>query len=197
LNKTNFDKNGKNMATKGQVLVNSNSGDEYEFLQTSKDTNGKSMSLKLTLKTKGELVPNHLHILQDEHFEVISGKLTVILDGKSQILEAGQSINLPKYSRHNHYNNHDEELVIIQTVSPALDFENLMENLIGLTADGKMPNGKAGLVQELVTLKYLDSKSYLADIPIAIQNILMNLVAPIARLFGYRAIYQKYSGFEK
>lgn len=185
------------MATKGQVLVNSNTGDEYEFLQTSKDTNGKSMSLKLTLKTKGELVPNHLHILQDEHFEVISGKLTVILDGKSQILEAGQSINLPKNSRHNHYNNHDQELVIIQTVSPALDFENLMENLIGLTADGKMPNGKAGLVQELVTLKYLDSKSYLADIPIAIQNILMNLVAPIARLFGYRAIYQKYSGFEK
>jgi hypothetical protein len=48
-----------------------------------------------------------------------------------------------------------------------------------------------------VALKYLDSKSYLADIPIGIQKLLMHIVAPIGRLFGYRAIYKKYSGIEK
>ena len=73
----------------------------------------------------------------------------------------------------------------------------LLENIIGLTIDGKMPNGKAGLAQELVTLKYLDSKSYLADVPVGVQNLLMNTVAPIARLFGKRAIYKKYSDIEK
>jgi len=55
-----------------------------------------------------------------------------------------------------------------------LDFEYLMENLVGLAADGKSKNGKYGLVQELVTLKYIDSKAFLADIPIAIQKVLMN-----------------------
>jgi hypothetical protein len=60
-----------------------------------------------------------------------------------------------------------------------------------------MPNGKAGLIQELVTLKYLDSKSYLANIPQGLQKFLMNVVGPIARMFGYRAIYKKYSGIEK
>lgn len=38
----------------------------------------------MTLKSKGEEVPNHFHALQDEHFEILSGKLTVLLDGKLQ-----------------------------------------------------------------------------------------------------------------
>ena len=55
----------------------------------------------------------------------------------------------------------------------------------------------AWLKNYIVSLKYLDSKSYLADIPISLQNILMNIIAPFGRLFGYRAIYKKYSGIEK
>ena len=185
------------MAIKGQILTNPDTGDIYEFLETAKDTNGEYIKVKMTLNTKGELVPNHFHVLQDESFEILSGNMTVWLDNKLQTVASGNSIFLPKNVAHNHYNAHDEALVYIHKVSPALDFEFLLENLIGLTADGKMKNGKAGLVQELVTLKYLDSKSYLADIPVAVQNVLMNLVAPIAKLLGYRAIYKKYSGFEK
>lgn len=185
------------MPTKGQILKNPQTGDEYEFLETSKDTNGERMSIKMTLHTKGKLVPNHFHVFQDEHFEVVSGTLTYWYEGKTQTLSAGQKMTLPKNTPHNHYNGGDEPVVLIQTVTPALDFEYLLENLIGLSNDGKMPNGKAGLVQELVSLKYLDSKSYLADVPVGVQKVLMNVVAPIARLFGYRAVYKKYSGVEK
>jgi len=66
-----------------------------------------------------------------------------------------------------------------------------------LAADGKAKNGKYGLVQELVMLKYGDSKSFLADIPIGVQKVLMNIIGPIGRLMGYRVIYKKYSGIEK
>jgi quercetin dioxygenase-like cupin family protein len=185
------------MPSKGQIMVNPDTGDIYEFLETAKDTNGQRVAIKMTLKSKGEQVPNHFHALQDEHFEILSGKLTVLLGGKLQELGVGERITLPKNQAHNHYNTGDEPAVFIQSVSPALDFDYLLENIIGLTIDGKMPNGKAGLVQELVTLKYLDSKSYLASIPVGVQTFLMNVVAPIARLFGYRAIYTKYSGIEK
>ena len=185
------------MPTTGQIMVNPDTGDVYEFLATAKDTDGQSVSIKMTLKSKGEQVPNHFHALQDEHFEILSGKLTGLLDGKQREIGVGEKITLPKNKPHNHYNSGDEPAVFIQSVSPALDFDYLLENIIGLTIDGKMPNGKAGLVQELVTLKYLDSKSYLASIPVGVQTFLMNVVAPIARLFGYRAIYTKYSGIEK
>jgi quercetin dioxygenase-like cupin family protein len=185
------------MPTKGQILTNPDSGDIYEFLETAKDTNGQRVTMKMTLKSTGKLVPNHFHALQDEHFEVVSGNLTILLDGKNLVLKQGEKMTLPKNKPHNHYNASNETVVLIQSVTPALDFDYLLENIIGLTIDGKMPNGKAGLIQELVTLKYLDSKTYLADIPQGMQKLLMNVIGPIGRIFGYRAIYKKYSDIEK
>ncbi len=118
-------------------------------------------------------------------------------NGAKRILSAGEKITVPKNKPHNHYNDHDEAVTYVQTVTPALDMDYFLETLLGLDGDGKAKNGKYGLVQELVLLKYLDSKSFLADMPIGIQKILMNIIAPIGRLMGYRAIYKKYSGIEK
>ena len=185
------------MPTKGQILTNPANGDIYEFVETAKDTNGQRVRINTTIKRKGPLVPNHFHVNQDETFEVIAGTLTIWLDGKKETLTTGEKVTLPKNKPHNHYNNDDVAVTYIHTVTPALDFDYFIENLIGLAADGKTKNGKYGLVQQLVSLKYVDSKSYLADIPIAVQKTLMNVVAPIGRLFGYRAIYKKYSDIEK
>jgi quercetin dioxygenase-like cupin family protein len=185
------------MPKKGQIIKNPTNGDSFEFLETAKDTNGERVTVKATINSQGQLVPRHFHVFQDETFEVISGQLTILFDGESKTLTSGEKITLPKNIPHNHYNNENFSVTYIQTVTPALDFDYLIENLVGLAADGKSKNGKYGLVQELVALKYLDSKSYLADIPIGIQKVLMNIVAPIGRLFGYRAIYKKYSGIEK
>lgn len=186
------------MAKKGQILKNPQSGDTYEFLETAKETNGERVTIKVTLKTKGPLVPDHMHLLQDESFEIVAGKLTILSAGKTTILSPGDKIAFPKNSPHNHYNDDDKtDTVFIQTLSPALDFEYLLETIVGLSADGKMPNGKAGLVQELVILKYIDSKSFLTKIPLGVQKLLMNTVAPVGRLLGYRAVYKKYSGIEK
>jgi len=184
------------MPQKGQILKNTATGDIYEYLELSKDTNGERITLKQTIN-KGQSYPNHFHTLQDESFEVLAGKLTVWSEGKTKTLSPGEKMILPKNKTHNHYNNDDEPVTFIQTVSPALDFEYWMENIIGLTTHGKIQNGKAGLLQDLVTLKYLDSKTFIPNIPLGIQKILMNIVGPIGRLFGYRAIYKKYSGIEK
>lgn len=185
------------MPTKGQTIFNPTNGDSYEFFETARDTNGERVTMKATIMSKGQLVPNHMHVFQDETFEVISGQLSIFFDGQTKKLSAGEKITLPKGLPHNHYNNENEQVTYIHTVTPALDFDFLIENLVGLAADGKSKNGKYGLVQELVSLKYLDSKSYLTDIPVGIQKVLMNIIAPIGRLFGYRAIYKKYSGIEK
>ncbi|MFN9590872.1 MAG: cupin domain-containing protein, partial [Bacteroidota bacterium] len=106
------------MPTTGQIMVNPDTGDVYEFLATAKDTEGQRVSIKMTLKSKGEQVPNHFHALQDEHFEILSGKLTVLLDGKQREIGVGEKITLPKNKPHNHYNSGDEPAVFIQSVSP-------------------------------------------------------------------------------
>jgi quercetin dioxygenase-like cupin family protein len=185
------------MATKGQMLSNPLTGDGYEFIETAADTNGGHVSVKATVKSKGKQVPDHIHVAQDETFEVLSGRLTVWADGKATTLEAGEKISLPRNQPHNHYNTDEGAVTYLHTVTPALDFEHLLENLVGLAADGKGKNGKFGLLQELVTLKYLDSKTYLAGVPIGVQKILMNTLGPVGRMLGYRALYKKYSGIEK
>lgn len=184
------------MPQKGKKQVNPATGDVYEFLELSSDSAGDRIRLKQTLH-KGQLYAAHFHTLQDEIFEVLEGQLTILFEGKTKTLIAGEKMFLPKNRPHNHYNGHDEPVTFIQTVSPALDFEYWIENIIGLTIDGKIKNGKAGMVQDLVTLRYLDSKTFLAGMPLSVQKTLMNLVGPIGRLSGYRAIYKKYSGIEK
>ncbi len=185
------------MPNQGQILVNPQTGDSIEFLETSVSSNGARVRIKVRSRRSGPVVPNHFHALQDETFEVESGKLTIWTRKNSFVIGPGEKIRLPKNQAHNHFNKEGEELVYIQTVEPALDFDYLIENIVGLTVDGKSKNGKFGLMQELVSLRYLDSKTYLAALPLGVQKVLMHTVAPVGRMLGYRAIYNKYSGIEK
>lgn len=185
------------MPTKGLVHTLPSNGNSYEYIETTEDTNGERVVMRATVYQKGPNVPNHIHVLQEENFEVLSGKLTILENGMTRVLSPGEKVTLPKMKAHNHYNDHDEAVTYIQTVTPGLDIDYLVETLLGLAADSKAKNGKYGLVQELVIIKYLDSKTYLADIPIGVQKVLMNIVGPMGRLMGYRAIYKKYSGIEK
>ncbi len=178
-------------------MINPVTGDRYEFLETAADSGGERVTLLATIHTRGLLVPDHFHVLQDEHFEVKFGELTVKLDGDTRTLQAGQSIELPRGVPHNHYNAQEEPVTYQHSVSPALDFDYFIENLMGLASEGKSKNGNYGFVQQLVTLKYMDSKAFLAGTPVGVQKLLMNTVAPVARLLGYRAVYKRFSGIEK
>ncbi|MBK9151026.1 MAG: cupin domain-containing protein [Saprospiraceae bacterium] len=185
------------MSNKGQILTNPTNGDTYEFLETSEKTHGSKLVMKATICSRGLLVPIHYQVYQDESFKVISGQLTIISNDQHMSVGVGEKIVLPKNIPHNHFNDQPEPLIYLHTVTPAPDFEHLIETLTGLAADGKSKNGQYGLLQQLASLKYPNSKSYVTDTPEWVQNILMNTVAPIARLFGYRAVYRKYSGIEK
>jgi hypothetical protein len=80
-------------------------------------------------------------------------------NGMTRGLSGGEKVAFPKNTAYNHYNNHNEAVIYIQTATPRLDIEYLIETVLGLAADGKAKNGKYCLVQELVILKYLDSKT--------------------------------------
>jgi quercetin dioxygenase-like cupin family protein len=185
------------MPTKGQKLIDRFTGDTIEFLETSADTNGERVTLKVTLKSKGQTVDDHIHILQEESFKILSGRMTYFLDGEEHHLNEGEEVTLPKNKAHNHYNMDDKPAEYIQTISPGIDVDLFLENLFGMINDGKVKDGKLPFLQAMVTGKYLESPSRLASIPIGPQNFLINTLGPLSRLFGYRAIYKKYTGVEK
>lgn len=185
------------MPNKGQKLIDKFTGDTFEFIETAKDTHGDRVTLKVRLKSKGQTVDDHIHLLQDENFKVISGRLTCIQNGNKKYVNAGEEITLLKNTPHNHFNTDNEPVEYIQTISPAIDIDYFLENLFGMINDGKVKDGKLPFMQAMVTLKYLESPSLLANLPRGVQKGLASFLAPIARLFGYRAIYKKYTGIEK
>ncbi|WP_235296323.1 cupin domain-containing protein [Portibacter marinus] len=185
------------MPTKGQVLIDKFSGDTIEFLETAKDTNGERVSIRVTLKSKGQTIDDHIHIVQEENFKMLSGRMVYFINGDQGFLNEGEEITLPKNVPHNHYNIDDKPATYIQTISPALDVDYFLENFFGMINDGKVKNGKLPFLQAMVTLKYLESPSLLANLPRGFQKGLASVLAPTARAFGYRAIYPKYTGIEK
>ena len=44
--------------------------------------------------------PPHLHPRQDEHFELLEGELTVDVDGEVTVLREGDTVDIPRATRH-------------------------------------------------------------------------------------------------
>jgi len=185
------------MAYKGQIMNCPQTGETFEFVETSEMTGGKHVRLKVTL-LPGSLQPvMHLHESGDEIFEVIAGKLTYRLDGRQGVIGPGEKILLPKGVPHTHYNAENEPLVVFQTVAPALDFEVFIENFCGLLNDGKFSKGQPPFLQVMVWIQTLKTKTFLASIPVGVQKTLACLLTPAALVAGYRKSYPKYSGLQK
>ena len=182
------------MAKKGDIIINNITGDIVEFLETSEDTGGKYTRIKFTIKPGGFKPVKHVHPLFDETFKILSGKLSYNLDGEEFQIHAGQKITLPKGISHSHFNNEQVDLVMEQTFSPSLDVEIFLDNLFGLTSDGRLKNGSPEFLQIMVWIRKLKAKTYLAGIPVMVQNLISILCFLPARVLGYKASYEKYNG---
>jgi mannose-6-phosphate isomerase-like protein (cupin superfamily) len=184
------------MAHKGQIIKNSRTGEYIEFIETSAETAGEYSRIKIKVVPGGFKPVLHFHTTTDEAFEVISGRLTYVLNGENKSIRPGEKVNLPKGIPHTHYNDGTEDLLMYQTFTPSLDIDMFLENLFGLDAEGKIAKGQPAFLQLMVWSKTFRCKAYIASIPLAIQKVLSYLLAPIGRLFGYKAIYKRFSGFD-
>jgi quercetin dioxygenase-like cupin family protein len=173
------------MINKGTILHNKHTGEIAEFLETSKSSGGECAKVKWLFKAKGTKPAMHIHAMQDEVFQVVSGSYTYELKGEKKKLFAGESITMPKTVAHTHYYEDDVVSEVIQTVSPALDFEDLLSRLFELANEGRLKNGEPPLLEVMVWIKKYEAKTYLAKIPIGIQKSMALLLAPIGLLLGY------------
>lgn len=131
----------------------------------------------------------HVHPLADETFDVISGRLKVVVRGREQIVEAGQSATFPRGAPHYFENAYPGTTECTVTFSPSQQQHRFFRNFATLaqtkpewfssTGDPKL------LLIALVLHTYRDHL-YLAGVPIAIQKGLFAVLATVARWRGYR-----------
>jgi quercetin dioxygenase-like cupin family protein len=170
-------------------------GDSMELLETSDMTGGAQTRVRLVFKPGGSRVPMHRHLLQDEKYEVLSGTMTYWLAGKKYHAPAGTTVILPRGVLHQHYSEGPEDVVSSQTMTPALDFDYVVENLFGLGSEGRGVNPIDALLQGLVWIRKMKGPFYLG-IPIWLQHVLAFIITPLAYRLGYRAVYHRFSGEE-
>jgi glyoxylate utilization-related uncharacterized protein len=135
----------------------------------------------------------HYHPYQEEDFLVLSGLLTVRMNGQLKILKQGDTLHIPANKVHSMWNNTDDKTVVNWRVQPAMETDHLLETVTGLANDGKTnENGMPNILQVSLMANSYNKVLRLAKPPYAIQRILFVILTPFAYLFGYKPTYNHY-----
>ena len=133
------------MIRTGQTIENPVTGERLTFHKTSRDTNGEYVLVEAVLLPGAIVAAAHVHPYQSERFEVLEGTLGLKTGRKKIGAGPGEVVTVEPGVAHKFYNAGDGEARFLCRVSPALRFEQLIETMFGLAADGKtskkgMPN---------------------------------------------------------
>lgn len=184
------------MAKAGDVIENPLAGERFVFRKTARDTNGELLQFDLFVKPHGAVPVEHIHPLQEERFEVISGTVKLRVDGQERTLCAGDDVVVPPGAVHYWWNGGDDEFHVRIEVRPAMRFETFLETVCGLARDGKT-NETGGPPNVLMAAVLFSGRFkdhiYLARPSIPVQKTLFKLLRPLGRLVGYRDDYPEYA----
>ncbi|MCO6479203.1 MAG: cupin domain-containing protein [Phaeodactylibacter sp.] len=181
------------MAYKSKIIRNSKTRQDIKFLQTGKETGGQLLEMEATFNEHSKEPAAHYHPYQEEDFTVLSGELTVRIDGQMKILRQGDTLHIPRNKVHAMWNNSDKKTIVSWKVQPAMDTDHLLETATGLANDGRTnEDGMPGILQVALMANKYAGVFRLAMPPFVIQKILFIVLSPIAYLFGYRPTYKKY-----
>ena len=119
------------MATKNQVLDMTPVGMSFTVLQTSIDTNGKSLDLHWDLlpgcNMKDPLV--HIHPNAIETYEILEGEMEIFIKDKWQTAKKGDKLTVPIGVKHAFRNPSQSVVSVFNTHQPALKMENYFEDV--------------------------------------------------------------------
>lgn len=181
------------MACKNKFLSNKKTGQDIRFIITARESNGQLLEMESTYNSFSKEPPAHYHPYQSEDFTILSGELTVKINGQVTVLKQGECLHIPANKIHAMWNNSQDKTIVNWKVQPALNTEYLLETATGIannsyTNDAGMP----ALLQVVLMASKYSGVFRMAKPAFAVQKILFALLTPFAYLAGYRPYYKKY-----
>jgi quercetin dioxygenase-like cupin family protein len=175
----------------GDELVNPATGLRTLFRQTAEETNGELLQVDWIAAGPWTTGPDHVHPLQDERFEVLSGRLGLRVNGVEHVHEPGDVIVAPAGAPHAAWNAGSEEVHVLVDFRPALRTAIAFETLAGLAQDGKTTSAGApkNPFRLALVLRHFEAEIYLVRPPLAVQRVVLGALAAVGRLLGYRPEY--------
>jgi quercetin dioxygenase-like cupin family protein len=172
------------VAKAGQVIHNPVTGETIRVVTPSSHSNGRRFVFECRVAPGHSPLPAHVHDRQEERFEMISGKLGVLVGNEVHTLYPGDRAVLPAGVKHQWWNPTKGDVVFRVEVTPAGDLEAVIEALAAMAQTGKL-NSKAMPKNpfDLANVGRL-SETYLPFLPIALQKRMLAVGSAVGRLFG-------------
>ena len=174
----------------GDMLENPITGERLLFRETSNDTGGKAVVLETFVKPGGFVAAAHVHPYQEESFEIIEGTVGFRLGREEFIVDPGERLTVPAGTPHRFWNVGEEEARFACEVRPALQFEQLIETMFALAAEGK--TNRKGMPNPLRLAVIANATFDTVRLPFPptwVQRMGLAMGAPIGRLLGYEPVY--------
>jgi quercetin dioxygenase-like cupin family protein len=175
------------MIRKGDRLENPVTGEVLIFHQTSRETGGRAVLVETIVRPDGFVAAAHVHPHQTERFEVLEGKLGLRVGDRELVARPGDVATVEPGTPHRFWNAGEGEARFVCEVSPALEFESLIETMFSLAAEGKTNRkGMPNPLRLAVIAKAHFNTVRLPFPPAWLQRAALAAGATVGRLFGYR-----------
>lgn len=172
-------------------------GSRLIICQSSADTNGELLEMEAVYPPHSPRPAYHYHPYQEEQFRVLKGRFSTKIGDVEHSFAAGETFTVPANTPHWMHNVSHEEGRLLWQIRPALQSQAFLETMWGLAEDGQTnASGVPNLLQLAVILRAYSDEFRASSPPYPVQRVLFGILAPIGKLLGYRASYEKYSGRE-
>ena len=181
------------MSKAGQVVENPVTGERVVVHVGTENSAGELLMVDAYVRPGGAVTGEHVHPAIEDYFTVVRGRVGFRLDGRATIARLGQRLHVPAGTAHDWWNAGEGEALITVEIRPGGRFEEMIANLFGLAQDGKTnARGMPNLLQAALFAREFEDVLYFTKPPRAVQKVLFTVLAPIARLLGYKGSYPEY-----
>lgn len=174
------------MAHAGDVIENPVTGQRLIFRVTSSDSDGALFAAEGIFSPGGFAGVPHVHPDQDERFEVLAGDSAFDIDGARHVLGAGDTIDVPRGTRHTFANAGADEMRVRFEFRPALTSTDRFYELYFAFAQQDRVNAKGmpGLLDIATVWPVTSEHAVLATPRPVIQHAMFRVLGPVARIIG-------------
>ena len=168
------------------------SGQRVVFWQLSSDRVAGELFVR-----PGGFVPVHVHGVQFERFECLSGTLSFRVGLRRRTLRRGEEIVVPPGTLHGFRNTGHEAAHLLIELTPPLRGEEGLRALFGLQRDGRLRVTRLGVPRPVLQMavlfdEYLD-EIHLPVVPLRVQRLVFGTLAKLGRRRGYRSSFPEYA----
>jgi quercetin dioxygenase-like cupin family protein len=134
---------------------------------------------------EGKPPPPHFHPAQDEHFEVLEGRLTAKVDGEERELAAGDTLEIPSGASHQIWNAAAEPARAVWQTRPAGRTAEWFRSVDALHREG---DGEPGPLAFGPLLSEFDDVFRLSAAPQAVMKPAVAVLGALGRARGHRPV---------